>query len=221
MIELWTTLAPILLADAVNPVLFAFMVYAASTERPVVTSSALLVGHTVAYLAAGFVIALGIDKVAERLANPRTIDFVISLAIGLLLLWVGWRSTRPQQHREPEASGQLTPAKAFGFGAAVNFIGIPFALPYFAAIDQILKADLATAGAMLSLVAYNALYALPFIIVPLLVAVLGDRSQPILERIKGVLDKISNVLMPVLLMLIGLALVVDALTYFVTGEGLV
>jgi len=27
--------------------------------------------------------------------------------------------------------------------------------------------------------------------------------------------------MPVLLMLIGLALVVDALTYFVTGEGLV
>jgi len=221
VIELWTTLAPILLADAVNPVLFAFMVYAASTERPVVTSSALLVGHTVAYLAAGFVIALGIDKVAERLANPRTIDFVISLAIGLLLLWVGWRSTRPQQHREPEASGQLTPAKAFGFGAAVNFIGIPFALPYFAAIDQILKADLATAGAMLSLVAYNALYALPFIIVPLLVAVLGDRSQPILERIKGVLDKISNVLMPVLLMLIGLALVVDALTYFVTGEGLV
>jgi len=192
VIELWTTLAPILLADAVNPVLFAFMVYAASTERPVVTSSALLVGHTVAYLAAGFVIALGIDKVAERLANPRTIDFVISLAIGLLLLWVGWRSTRPQQHREPEASGQLTPAKAFGFGAAVNFIGIPFALPYFAAIDQILKADLATAGAMLSLVAYNALYALPFIIVPLLVAVLGDRSQPILERIKGVLDKISN-----------------------------
>jgi len=191
VIELWTTLAPILLADAVNPVLFAFMVYAASTERPVVTSSALLVGHTVAYLAAGFVIALGIDKVAERLANPRTIDFVISLAIGLLLLWVG------------------------------NFIGIPFALPYFAAIDQILKADLATAGAMLSLVAYNALYALPFIIVPLLVAVLGDRSQPILERIKGVLDKISNVLMPVLLMLIGLALVVDALTYFVTGEGLV
>lgn len=221
MIELWTTLTPILLADVVNPVLFAFMVYAAGAGRPVLTSSMLLLGHTAAYLAAGFVVALGIDKVSDRLANPHAIDFVISLVVGLLLLWVGWRSTRPQQKREPEASGQLTPAKAFGFGAVVNFVGIPFALPYFAAVDQMLKADLATAGAVLTLVAYNILYALPFVVVPVLVAVLGERSRPILDRINGVLERISKVMMPLLLLLIGLALIADAISYFVTGEGLV
>jgi len=36
----------------------------------------------------------------------------------------------------------LTPLTAFGFGAVINLIGLPFALPYFAALDQILKADL-------------------------------------------------------------------------------
>jgi len=38
--------------------------------------------------------------------------------------------------------GGLTPVKAFGLGAVINFVGIPFALPYFAALNQILKADL-------------------------------------------------------------------------------
>lgn len=221
MIELWTPLAPILLADVINPVLFAFMVYAAGSDRPVVTSSALLLGHTVAYLAAGFVVALGIEKVTDRLANPHAIDFSIGLVVGLLLIWAGWQSTRPQKKREPETTGQLTPAKAFGFGAVVNFLGIPFALPYFAAVDQMLKADLTTAGAVLTLVTYNVLYALPFVVVPVLVAVLGERSRPLLERINSVLDKISSVLMPLLLLLIGLVLLVDALAYFVTGEGLI
>ena len=221
MIDLWTTLTPILLADVVNPVLFAFMVYAAGAGRPALNSSMLLLGHTAAYLAAGFVVALGIEKMSDRLANPHSIDFAIGLVVGLLLLWVGWRSTRPQQKREPEASGLLTPAKAFGLGAVVNFVGIPFALPYFAAIDQMLKADLATDGAVLTLVAYNVLYALPFVVVPALIVALGERSRPILERINGVLERISGVLMPLLLLLIGLALIADAITYFVTGEGLV
>jgi hypothetical protein len=42
MNEIWPSLVPILLTDIVNPVLFAFMVYAVSTDRPIANSSSLV-----------------------------------------------------------------------------------------------------------------------------------------------------------------------------------
>ena len=98
-----------------------------------------------------------------------------------------------------------------------NFIGIPFAVPYFAAIDQILKTDFSTVQVVISLVAYNLVYALPFALVPVLSAVMGERAKPVLARINAVMDKISGFLMPLMLGLIGLALLADALSYFFRG----
>ena len=51
-------LKAILLADSLNPVLFAFMVYVVGTDRPVTNPLAALTGHTVAYLAFGILLAL-------------------------------------------------------------------------------------------------------------------------------------------------------------------
>ena len=220
MNEIWMTLAPILLADVVNPVLFAFMVYAVSTQRPIINSTAILLGHTLAYFCAGLVIALGLERIATRLANPQQIDFIISLLVGILLLWVAFRSTKKTDQQQDKKNTSLTPFKALGLGAVVNFVGIPFALPYFAALDQILKANLAMAESLLILVSYNLLYALPFIIVPILVIAIGERSKPLLQRINDVLMRFSSFLMPVLLFLVGVFLISDAVTYFVTGIGL-
>jgi hypothetical protein len=61
---------------------------------------------------------------------------------------------------------------------------------------------------------------IPFLVVPVLLATLGERSRPVLQRINGTLDRASAFLMPVLLGLAGLALVADAGLYFATGEGL-
>jgi threonine/homoserine/homoserine lactone efflux protein len=220
MTEIWVVLAPILLADIVNPVLFAFLVYAAGTGRPVLNSSLVLLGHTVAYFSAGVVLALGYDSIVQRLMNPRHMDFVIGLVIGVLLLWVAVRSRSQTGAKEPEYRGELTPVSAFGTGAVVNFVGIPFALPYFAALDQVLKSDLTAMQALSMLVVYNLLYALPFAIVPVLSSIYGEQSRQLLQRINAVLDRVSGYLMPVLLAVVGLALIADALKYFVTGEGL-
>lgn len=87
MIEIWTVLIPILIADALTPVLFAFMVFAAGTRRPIVNSSAILLGHTLAYFSVGIVMALGLQRITDRLMNPHTMDYVIGLLVGILLLW--------------------------------------------------------------------------------------------------------------------------------------
>ena len=221
MNETWLTLAPILFVDVLNPVLFAVMVYAVSTQRPIINSTAILLGHTLAYFSAGIIIALGLERIINRLENPHHIDFIISLLIGILLLWVTFSSNKKTGQQQNKNNTDLTPFKALGLGAIVNFVGIPFALPYFAVLDQILKADLAMPESLLILAIYNLLYALPFVIVPLLVITIGERSKPILLRINDSLERFSSFLMPVLLFLVGIFLISDAITYFVTGQGLV
>jgi len=222
MLELWTVLIPILLADIVNPVLFAFMVYAAGTDRPLTNSVAALLGHTAAYFFFGIIIALAFNAITARLANPESMDYWISLVIGILLLWVAWgsHSSKTKDKTEPE-SKQLTPVKAFGIGAVINIIGIPFALPYFAALDQILMADLNTTRSVIVICIYNLGYALPFLVVPALALMMGDASRPVLASINKKVDAVSAFLMPLTLVLVGLFLVVDALRYFATGKGLI
>jgi cytochrome c biogenesis protein CcdA len=221
MPDLWAVLLPILLADVLNPVLFAFMVYAVGTDRPVFNPLAALTGHTVAYLTFGILLALAFDTITKRLENPEPVDFVIGLVVGVLLLWVAWRSRGSPGEKKPEPRVErLTPAGAFGIGAVINIVGLPFALPYFAALDQILKADLNAVGATLVIIGYNLGYALPFLVIPVLAIALGERSRPVLARINHKVDRASAVLMPVMLGLVGIALVADAVAYFATGTGL-
>jgi cytochrome c biogenesis protein CcdA len=197
------------------------MVYAAGTARPLASSTAALLGHTAAYLGFGVAFALAFDIITAWLANPKPIDYGFGLLIGLLLLWVAWRSRggNEQENSAPRAA-ELTPLKAFGIGAVINIVGLPFALPYFAALDQILKADLSATGSVLVLVAYNFGYALPFLVVPGLALALGARSRPVLARINEKVDRVSAYLMPAMLGLVGLFLMVDAVLFFATGKGL-
>jgi len=220
MIELLPKLIPLLVVDILNPVLFALLVVAVSTSRPIANSIAFLAGHTVSYFVSGVIIALGLNQIANRLDNPHPVDFVIELLIGLLCLWAALtsRNGKASEDRNPER--ELTPVYCFGYGAVVNFIGVPFALPYFAAVDQLLKASLSVESSLLVLAFYNIAYASPFVLVPILVALVGDSSKPILEKINNVLISLVDRFMPVLLLLLGLALTADALAYLTSGETL-
>jgi cytochrome c biogenesis protein CcdA len=175
-----------------------------------------------AYLAFGVLFAVAFNVIAERIANPEPIDYWISLVIGVLLLWMAWRSrSTDSTPTERSADAEMSLIKALSMGGVINLVGIPFALPYFAAIDQVLKADLGTTGSLSVVILYNIAYALPFLVVPLLALVMGEASRPVLARISNKVDRISAVLMPVMLLLVGLFLIVDAVSYFTTGEGLI
>ena len=114
----------------------------------------------------------------------------------------------------------MTALSALGLGITINFIGMPFAVPYFAALSQILKLDPTFLEALALLVAYNVLYALPFLIVPILIAIMGDQARPLLQRINNGLTRASAFVMPIILALLGLALVADAVHYFWRGAPL-
>ena len=218
MIELLSRLFPFLIVDVLNPVLFAIMVFAAASSRPVLNSTLTLAGHTLAYFAGGIIIALGLDRISERLENPTAIDFWIGGIIGAVLVWAFFqmRGAPAEASDEPEAN--LTPLGCIGLGATVNFLGLPFALPYFGAIDQVLKANLSTVEALTVLVSYNVIYAFPFTIVPVAVLVAGDKAKPLLERINQFLVRTSELVLPWMLLALGLWLLIDAVYYGITGR---
>jgi cytochrome c biogenesis protein CcdA len=218
--EIWAVLLPILLTDIVNPVLFAFLVYAASMNRPILLSSSMLLGHTMAYFSAGVVLALFMEKITDYLSTPHTIDFIIQLILGAVLVWLAFQARKDPGKRPDENAPQLTVFSAFTFGAMVNFIGIPFAVPYFAAIDQVLQTDFTAMQVVAVLLGYNLIYAIPFAIVPFLSAIMGKNAQPLLARVNAGLDRASTILMPLLLGLLGLALLIDAASYFIRGTSL-
>jgi cytochrome c biogenesis protein CcdA len=221
MTELLPTLTPLLLVDVINPVLFALMLVALGSERPLVNSTALLAGHTAAYLAAGVVLAQALEQITERLMTPHPVDYFVSLAVGLVCLWAALKSRGGGASEQKTPSKALTPGYCFGFGAVVNFIGVPFAVPYLAAVNQILKAELSTGSSLLALAAYNLAYALPFALVPLLRVLLGESCMPLLQRVNAVLVRGADTLMPLMLLLIGLGLIADAALYYGSGKGLI
>lgn len=99
-------------------------------------------------------------------------------------------------------------------------LGLSFALPYFAALHQILKANLTAGDAVLAIIGYNTGYALPFLAIAFLAIALGERSRPVLARINDKVDRASAFMMPLILALVGMALMADAIRYTATGKGL-
>jgi cytochrome c biogenesis protein CcdA len=220
MIELLPKLVPLLVIDVLNPVLFALMIVAVSSSRPIANSTALLAGHTASYLVSGVIIAIGLNRITDRFNNPLPVDFVIELLLGLLCLWAALASRNGAASKDKTPERELTPVFCLGYGAVVNFIGVPFAIPYFAAVDQILKANLSTESSISALVAYNIAYAIPFLLVPILVFFIGERSKPVLTNISDLMSSLVDKIMPVVLLFLGLALTADAIAFLVAGKAL-
>jgi cytochrome c biogenesis protein CcdA len=220
MTELLAVITPLLIIDALNPVLFAVLIYAAGSTRPVANSSAMLVGHTLAYFVVGLVASTGIEKLSARMDNLQPVDFVIEIFLGFAFLYAALASRKGGASKTRQPEGELTPLKCMLYGAVINFIGAPFALPYLAVISEILQAKLSTTTSVSILAGYNIVYALPFMLVPGLIATIGDRAQPVLAKINRVLERGAGLLMPWLMLALGLFFLVDAYTYFSTGAPL-
>jgi cytochrome c biogenesis protein CcdA len=224
MFELIVTSIPILVSDVLNPVLLAGVIFGLGSRRPFLNSTLLLLGWFVTYFAAGILLALGLDAIIDFFKTPRPIDFVIETVLGLLLIGLGVhvaRSGQPKKKgREFEDADTLSAGTSFWIGASINLIGMPFAIPYFAFLGQILKADLDWMGALMVLLIYNLLYVLPFSLLIFIRLIYRQESDVLFKSISDAMEWLSAILMPILLFLVGGALLADAFVFFSTGNPL-
>ena len=144
---------------------------------------------------------------------------LIVLAIGLGV-YVVRSGQRHKKGREFDDADTLSAGTSFWIGASINLIGMPFAIPYFAFLGQILKADLDWIGALMVLLIYNLLYVLPFSLLIFIRLINREESDVLFKSISDAMEWLSAILMPILLFLVGGALLADAFVFISTGNPL-
>ncbi len=233
MVELIPVLTPIALIDStsITPLALVPLIQVLSGPRGYRTAGAFLLGLYVSYLAMALAFLFGLSAVFLRLGDwlahrwhyPEPLDFALELLVGLALLYFALRRRDPRKTRTEgkELEGAVTPWQAFGFACVLNVVGFPGALPYFAAADAIMRADLPAFDAALAVAYYCTVFLMPLAAIVGLRAVLGRRGDAFMSAVSGFIGVWGKRILMTLMFLLGLLMMVDASFYWLRGAPLV
>jgi hypothetical protein len=208
------------LAAAASPLVLTATFVVIRSERPRTNGIAFLSGFLLGTaIACGLGLLLGQAAVA-RLDSHETVEVVLTLLLGVMLLAVGLRARRtppPPAARGSRASailaglGNVRPAAAFSMAWLLGFGGPKRLVLTFLAMASVSEASLRDVGDLTLVVVYIAV-ATVLVSVPVgIVIVAGERAAVILERGQSWLTEHAAALRVWLSLGIGAALIVDAL----------
>ncbi len=225
MVELLVILTPIGLLDSISmiPIAIVIMVVLLAGPKPLLRSSSLIVGIFVTYVVTGLLILLGLQSVFDEIGaytlrlwkNPEAEELIFQVLIGTVLCAFGVRiATARKRHTEKPVASDMTGIQALVAGAGLTIVGLPGAVPYFAAIDLILRTDVTLPQRMLALGYYNFVFVTPLAAIVALRLILGERSTGTLDAIKQFFDGWGQRLIVALLLILGVVLLVDGIGWF-------
>lgn len=208
---------------ALSPVPIIAVILMLVTPRARSNGPAFIVGWLVGLAVVGSIVLLIADP-ADASENGAPADWVsvLKLVLGALLVLVALKQWRGRPHEGEEAPApkwmgaidRFTPFKAFGAGAVLagaNPKNLLLAIGGAAAIAQtgIPGGEQAIAYAVFAVIGTVGVAA------PVAIYfVLGDRSGPILDRLKTWMGQHNAVIMAVLCLVIGAKLIGDAIAGF-------
>ena len=224
MIALLLVLVPIGVLDSLSPVAFGLLFAALSGERPVRNATLFIAAKFSANFLSGLLVLIGLQavfiEINERAVRfwtePDTPDFILQIVLGVALCVLGPRVLRQRRERRAPAavSGSFGPRRAVTVGVASTMFALPFAAIYFAAIDQILKADLPPLSSVFALFFYNAVFSLPFVGFVSLATVRGGRGAEILLDATRKVGQWTPMVLGTLMTVGGVVLIVDGIGWF-------
>ena len=211
------------------PISIVPIVILLSSRKPYVGSAAFLSGIFVTYFLTGLLMLFGLNSVFDSInayltrwmKEPHMLELVFQVVLGILLFYFGIRPAKARQNKGDRGVGDsVTPLQAFTVAAGLVIIGIPGAIPYLAAIDQILRTDLSFIKSTLALLYYNIVFILPMTAMVFIRVIFRKQSDRILGAISRFMDKWLAHIIKVLLVLLGAAMVVDGV-FWMLGKPLV
>ena len=192
-------------------------------SRPLLGALSFLAGIFVVYAGTGLLIFLGFDSIFDQLAlagsrwwnQPNIPELFLQLIVGLILIVFAWRRYRlPPSDIAAGSSAPISPIRAFSLGAGLTVIGMPGAVPYFGAIDQILRMDLDKTRSIAALIFYNVIFLAPFMALVTIRLILPNRSEAIFSATASVTSRWGSRLIAGCALLLGIVLVADSVGWF-------
>lgn len=228
MLELLLTLTTISLLDSLSAVPIALIPLAIilNGRNPITGSVSFISGGFIVYFIFGLLILLGLDSLIDQYAErfiaymksePDCVELVIQIIVGFIMIYFAWQFSRkaPQESAKKTYDNDITPAQAFTLSASINIVGMWGALPYFAAMAQILKADLETASMISILIYYNLVFALPLIGFIVLRIIMGEKATALLSKITDFFSHWGKQAIVLSLYLLGPLLISDGVGWFI------
>jgi cytochrome c biogenesis protein CcdA len=210
--------------DSLNPSLFVALFYLLATTRPVLRILSYIAGVLVVNFFGGLLLFFGVWETIGRLLDNlgNEVLFGVQLLAGMALVLFGFvfKATSDSAQDVTKKLRSISPVHTFLLGMAVMLNEITTALPYFAAIERIIRAQMDTIGNLLALAGYNVVFSLPLFGFLALYVAYGQRftseinrlTQPVIIWTLRIIKYGSIVL--------GIPLVLDAIVFFITGTGL-
>ncbi len=226
MTALLVFLTPIALINSVStlPSGIAGVATSLGAEKPFLTASAFIAGKFVPRFTFGLLLAIGLDaafdglrvRAREAWQDPDALVVLLQLVIGAMMVVFGYYLSHTSRQRPDHTSSTpLTPTSAFSIAAGLTVVGLPSALLYFAAIDQILRADLRAPGIVNAVLFYNVVYLSPLMLIVLSRRLFGARADPLFGAVARFLERWGKRLMFFGLLGLGAVLVADAIGWFI------
>ena len=218
-------LIPIALLDSLSivPLCLIPLSVIFASKNPVANTVGLLGGISVVYITGGLAILVGLDATIDRIrpaasrwwTDPNTLELIGQLLLGLLMmlfaLKTGNSGVAEDNNRRTDT---FSPGRAFALGGGLVVGSFPGALPYFGAIDQILRHDLTSAGNLTAILFYNLMFVMPLISLGCIQAAFPACSERIFGHVSAFFDKHGSRVITYVLFVLGAVLVVDAVGWF-------
>jgi cytochrome c biogenesis protein CcdA len=221
MSALLPSLIAIAALDSLNPSAIALQVYLLGTTKPIPLSIAFVIGIFFAYWTSGLLAVLGLDRLIQTvivnsgfsLSTP--LFYIIQFLTGIILLIVGIVLRIPNQSEPVKAPKKLNLARTFLLGMSVTILELPTALPYFAAIEQIVRANLDLLSTMSILAMYNLIFVLPPIALVVIYLFFHRQSfaLSLIQRINRSITVYSPHILRLVLLGLGFFLIADSLSH--------
>lgn len=161
------------------------------SEQGLQKGVAYMLGYAGAYMVIGVMVTLvGYRVAAGHSGESGNVVPVVTIALGLLLVWLAqrnWRkppSTADENPRLFALLDKITPRKALGFGALVTVVNVKNLALFLTAVSVSLVSDLPLA-AKIAIVVLVALVFCASVIVPVLIYILFPRrADRVLSLVK-------------------------------------
>jgi cytochrome c biogenesis protein CcdA len=220
MSQLLIFITAIAILDSLNPTAISIQVILLSTRNAIPRTLAFILGVFLAYWVGGVAIALGLGQVISNfLSRFRWNDFadilyLVQFILGIILLTVAYRmKTTPYEPKSLDRNKSLTPFSAMGIGIIATASDLPTALPYLAAIERILKAQVDFSTLMGLLIFYNLVFILPLLILLGIYICLKSKAMKLMEKINWQFCRLAPKLIKGLLIIIGVFLIAESTRY--------
>jgi cytochrome c biogenesis protein CcdA len=200
------------LADSLSPEFVGPALYLAALPRRVWNVMQFTAGVFVVHFGTGVVLTtLPGGWLAGLVPRPEgTVKHVIELIAGAVLLasaaglWLGRRRLARRELPAPKAGG----GSALIAGVSITAVGMPTAVPYLATVAAIVASNSTIPQELVLLAIYNLAFITPLLAILAILLAAGDRADPLLEGLRGRLQRQWPVVLATLLFLIGSILVI-------------